>query len=47
MLGHPEEEQFVGCLYDLLTSHVGKTVTDYGSPVMQGADLLEKRYKKS
>ena len=41
MLGHPEEEQFVGCLYELLEAHIGKTVTDCGSPVMQGVDLME------
>jgi len=46
IFGHPEEEQFVGCLYELLAKHVGNAVNDLGTPVMQGADLLNKRYKK-
>ena len=46
MLGHPEEEQFVGCLYELLATHIGDAVNDLKTPVMQGADLLNKRYKK-
>jgi len=46
IVGHLEEEQFVGCLYELLAKHVGNAVNDLGTPVMQGADLLNKRYKK-
>ena len=46
MLGHPEEEQFVGCLYELLATHIGDSVNDLKTPVMQGADLLNKRYNK-
>jgi hypothetical protein len=46
MLGHPEEEQFVGCLYELLTTHIGDAVNDLKTPVMHGADLLNKHYKK-
>ena len=46
IFGHPEEEQFVGCLYELLAKHVGNAVNDLGTPAMQGADLLNKRYKK-
>jgi hypothetical protein len=47
MLEHPDEEQFVGCLYELLATHIGESVTDCGLPVVQGADLLQKRYKKN
>jgi hypothetical protein len=46
MFGHPEEEQFVGCLYELLATYIGDVVNDLKTPVMQGADLLNKRYKK-
>jgi hypothetical protein len=46
MFVHPEEEQFVGCLYNLLATYIGDTVNDLKTPVMQGADLLNKRYKK-
>ena len=46
MFGHPEEEQFVGCLYELLATYIGDAVNDLKTPVMQGADLLNKRYKK-
>jgi hypothetical protein len=46
MLGHPEEEQFVGCLYELLATHIGDSVNELKTPVMQGLDLLNKRYKK-
>jgi hypothetical protein len=46
MFVHPEEEQFVGCLYDLLATYIGDSVNDLKTPVMQGADLLNKRYKK-
>jgi hypothetical protein len=46
IFGHPEEEQFVGCLYELLAKHVGNAVNDLGTPVMQGADLLNKCHKK-
>jgi hypothetical protein len=45
IVGHLEEEQFVGCLY-VLAKHVGNAVNDLGTPVMQGTDLLNKRYKK-
>jgi hypothetical protein len=46
IFGHPEEEHFVGCLYELLTAYIGDAVNDLKTPVMQGADLLNKRYKK-
>jgi hypothetical protein len=46
IFGHSAEEQFVGCLYELLAKHVGNAVNDLGTQVMQGADLLNKRYKK-
>jgi hypothetical protein len=46
MLVHPEEEQFVGYLYELLATHIGDVVNDLKTPVMQGADLLNKRSKK-
>ena len=39
MLEHPDEEQFVGC--------IGESVTDCGSPVVQGAGLFQKSYKKN
>jgi hypothetical protein len=46
MFGHPEEEQFVVYLYELLATYIGDVVNDLKTPVMQGADLLNKRYKK-
>ena len=46
MFVHPEEEQFVGCLYELLATYIGDTVNDLKTPVMQGADLLNKYYKE-
>jgi hypothetical protein len=46
MFDHPEEEEFVGCLYELLATYIGDAVNDLKTPVMQGADLLNKRYKK-
>jgi len=33
-------------LYELLVKHIGDAVNDLHTPVMQGADLLNKRYKK-
>jgi hypothetical protein len=43
MFGHPEEEQFVGCLYELLAAYIGDAVNDLKTLGMQGADLLNKR----
>ena len=33
MLKHPDAEQFVGCLYELLAVHIGEVVTDFSSPL--------------
>jgi hypothetical protein len=47
MLKHPDAEQFVGCLYELLVVHIGEVVTDYVSPVMYGAPkTLQKELTK-
>ena len=46
IFGHKNEEQFVGCLYELMLTHIGDSVNMFGTPVMQGDDLLKRTPKK-
>ncbi len=42
MQEHPNEEQFVGCLYELVVTYTGESVMECGSVVIQDDDLLKR-----
>ena len=44
--GDENEDQFVGCLYEMMLTHMEKATNMYGMPVMQGDDLLKRSPKK-
>ena len=44
--GDENEEQFVGCLYELMLTHMENATNVYETPVMQGDDLLKRAPRK-
>ena len=44
--GKKNEEQFVGCLYELMLMYMKNATNIYETPVMQGDDLLKSPPKK-
>ena len=44
--GNENKEHFVGCLYELMLTHMENATNVYETPVIQGYDLLKRTPRK-